>query len=475
LPNLVLIEAAGNQAFIFATNKLKENVGASQLVYSVGEMCEQEASKGRGIQPVLFASGKCLVQATTQSDGRDFVRRATRRLLREAPGLDVAGVVGPDPGTTAHSAQRALNEVHALLASQHTQRPGPEVRFAMLPFSRPCDTSGLPAEIVEEGEAQSAVSTAKRKAAEAWWKRVQSMLPEERFTRNLNELERQLSEDLNWVAVIHADGDGIGRTFLQFGEYLREVGQDAHDAHSYLQAYGRFSRTLTDVGWHAFRRAAKAVPRTEKGTRPLVPLVLGGDDLTVLCDAGTAFPLTLSYLRNFEALTREELGAGFTASAGVAFVKPHFPFHSAYDLGEELLRSAKLVQGESSLDFHVVYDASLGSIEEARRRLRLGGLRLYGGPYALRADPRTVHDLASRVQALRLPAAKGGVPRTKVHWLLEGLFAGQKEADRRFAYLGNRYPVLQIVEESAGSPCADGGTAFLDALSASEFWDGTDP
>src|SRR5207248_5808634 len=74
------------------------------------------------------------------------------------------------------------------------------------------------------------------------------------------------------------------------------------------------------------------------------------------------------------------VGPFLTACAGVAIVKPHFPFALAYDLAEELLRSAKSVKHRlspaaqggpkrmpaSALDFHVLYDAGRTRLDTLR-------------------------------------------------------------------------------------------------------------
>ena len=39
--------------------------------------------------------------------------------------------------------------------------------------------------------------------------------------------------------------------------------------------------------------------------------------------------------------------------SGVAFVKPHYPFHAAYELAADLADSARPAEGYSAIDFHV--------------------------------------------------------------------------------------------------------------------------
>ena len=116
---------------------------------------------------------------------------------------------------------------------------------------------------------------------------------------------------------------------------------------------------------------------------PVVPVLVGGDDLTVYVEGQFAIPFAESYVRHYEQLTGEDellrrlaVIAGskkagpLTASAGVAIVGRNFPFHIAYDLAEGLVsRGKKLGKKKdeapcSAIDFHVLRDATVLNPEE---------------------------------------------------------------------------------------------------------------
>lgn len=111
---------------------------------------------------------------------------------------------------------------------------------------------------------------------------------------------------------------------------------------------------------------------------PIVPVLVGGDDVTVYTDGRYAIPFAEAYIRHYEELTEKDellkqlaVVAGakeagpLTASAGVAIVGRNFPFHIAYDLAEELVsRGKKLGKKKdtvpcSTINFHVLRDATV--------------------------------------------------------------------------------------------------------------------
>ena len=69
---VTLIEPISNQAFVFASNKLREAVGASNLIYCVGEKAREFAGNS---ERVLTTSGKAILLTDNLEQGKDIVRK----------------------------------------------------------------------------------------------------------------------------------------------------------------------------------------------------------------------------------------------------------------------------------------------------------------------------------------------------------------------------------------------------------------
>jgi len=552
-PALVRIETSGNQAYIFASNRLRQNVGASELVLRscsqwVLEAVKEKATgrrlwapsvedrtrrlRDRALNPHLGAGGNRVEVVTATSGsaclltqdlqlGRCLVEAVTRRALREAPGLAVAGAVVEMRDRQGF--QDAFQNANTELGRVRSRLPAPEARFRQLPIVERCRTTGLPAASydvpfgTEPPEPLSAVARAKLAASRLTLSRLRAeswIEHRDRLARSLAELERGLEQaEERWLAVIHIDGNGLGALLGRLGQ--AQLGRDRVEAVRWV------STGLERVAVRAFDRALRAAVAAwerehEKGSEFLVvPLVVGGDDLTVVCEGSLAMAFTIAYLRGFEAKSEEELGEllqavevpRLTASAGVALIKPHYPFHAAYELAEQLAESAKLVKhhapGRSALDVHLHLDTTDADLDRIRRRRRSHGpapVALWGGPYVL--GPTTGDDLAAMhpleqlgrvVRVLRQREdGRPLVSSSLAHRLRAALAEGRGRADAELGRARRAQPNASLWPEllAAGDgrslvralpePTDKAGpeaepayaTALLDALDLAGLWDG---
>jgi len=611
--NIVLIETSANQRYIFATNKLRENVGASELTYRVGTRFVLEAvatetkqtkqtiyedddldgrkmrasllnpslnppiENGNPVEVITATSGKALLLINDRSTGEKIVRAVTKRALREMPGLTVHGAISEgfnsldekdDKGE--FKLHKAISKVHRRLEEIRYQMPNNEQRFLRLPFVAPCKTSGLPAKtVIKEGNDNtliSALSETKRKNFDTGQQRLEAVIhavnDSIRLIRSVDELERRFKE-LSWVAVIHADGNGLGEIFLNFDKHTG-LKDGKCSPREYIKKYRKFSLALDVCTINAAGHALKTLQRRFRNENennvgkaiPVVPLILGGDDLTVLCDGQYALKFVYEFLRQFESETEKikeydylkkdsegnpllvdgktvfETLTGIVPEianiafgvprlgicAGVEIVKPHFPFHQAYELAEQLLRSAKDVKrrikskskGEqypcSALDYHILYDSTASRLEEIRDRMKSDNQAtwLYARPYVVSdfsdatldseiIEPnwcrkRRWSELENRVAAMMAKDNdnKRKLPNSQLHTLREALYLGKAETDARLNLIRHRYkekelekgfdvllfnkgkekPTLFFAEEDDGKK---GATHFLDALDIVEF------
>ena len=487
-----LIETGANQAYIFGTNRLRHVVGASYLVNQVGTVWVREAisSAGARASVALAISGKALLLVDDPAVGQTVIGEVSLRALRRAPGLEVTGVVGPafDPalawrpvppeslpdtgGRRPFTHVEALEQTYAMLEEARRQRPSPLLRDPVLPWFEVCRDSGYPAAGVERHADGGYAAASVLAKSDFRWRardRMRDLVAgqPEVVPADLDDLRHD-----GWVAVIHADGNGVGRVFLRFPEcVLRADGTPDLSLDRHTDMLGRFTGELETATEAALGVAVRDATAGGDAKGTILPVVVGGDDLTVVCHARLALPLARAFSLAFEEQTAAQptvnaiTGGGLTAAAGIAYVKPHHPFSAAYGLAEELTASAKQVgrsagadgREMSSLDFHVTFESTLTDLAELRARLESDGLARYGGPYVITSEdsPPVARDIAELDRAMRTVS---GLSASMAHYLREGLAAGREEYDgrvRRVAWSADLPPQVRRddVEDlaSAGS------------------------
>ena len=211
---------------------------------------------------------------------------------------------------------------------------------------------------------------------------------------------------LSSVGVVHVDGNGVGAIMRDLGEAFKKTnntldkltkapyprkpnpcGKKPPRICLHNKKPPRFQWFVMEVNYRldgvvkaAVAAAWKDIEDYTLGRQapPVVPVLVGGDDLTVYVEGKFAVPFAEAYIRHYEELTEKdellkqlaviagaETPGPLTASAGVAIVGRNFPFHIAYDLAEGLVsRGKKLGKKKrevpcSTIDFHILRDATV--------------------------------------------------------------------------------------------------------------------
>lgn len=557
---LVLIETSGNQSFIFSTNKLRENVGASEATYRACSQWVLEAVESithtslwnddsdvltanllntelnlpieddteHLIEVIVAASGKAMLLTRKLSDAKKIIEKVTLKALKEAPGLDVCGAIEKFTWNGNDKLSEVSRQLHKKFEVVRSLRPSPDLRFLRLPIVEDCRTSGLPAATLEPDPDQRLIPRSTSSSRKREWseKALNDRLPKLlkstsfKFAKSSDKILDEESET-TWLAVIHADGNGLGQIFINLEQH---IDGDHNDDRNYIQQFRAFSLALDSCTRKAFIQALEVFPSAKRTPVPLVPLVLGGDDLTVVCDAMYALAFTQAFLTAFEQETQNssvirsiaanafEIEPGqLSACAGIAIVKPHFPFSTAYQLAEELAKSAKVVKDVvkkedqvipcSAIDFHVLYDTRGTRLEAIREKLTFEAEKthLYNRPCVVSAVDRVMQmageqknlrkwltshhwsELEKRVTALLKKDEDGRrlLPNSQMHNLREGLFMGREGADAQYRLIRKRYAshinLIAATDNSESLFWQDGiaehyVTGLLDAMDAAAFW-----
>jgi hypothetical protein len=282
------------------------------------------------------------------------------------------------------------------------------------------------------------------------------------------------------------DGNDMGLQFLEHDKLRQRKSWPEEKTEAWL---ARMSEELGECTYQAFLAAlaaaigawAKAtvekgleqfcVQGTDRLVLPFRPLILGGDDLVLLCHSSYAMDF-VSYLSKEFAERSEQAAVAseikplwpatddrLTISAGILYCNVSFPLHMAIPYAESLLNSAKgefrrnqTEAGESAreptpaaIDWDVITDTLVDTPSARRNRdLRFSDEEQDGLEVVLTRRPYLLSDSGDRSLAslLRLCKELGSLPKSVRARILPALQQPWSERLRFVASIAKRHEVL---------------------------------
>ncbi|MBX3185135.1 MAG: hypothetical protein KIT72_00035 [Polyangiaceae bacterium] len=480
----VHIEFQRVQTWLFAVPRLRAIVGANALLGKTLRVAMPELARQTGRGWAVAPGTEKYPAADTNDPLKDH----------DDPSADAKdGIVSRDGGHFEAQFECGA-EVFVDAAGQLLRTSLPGLRFRVsidgeprtksqvhlsteLPVLAPCEWTGrgLASAVVEQGDERPGVSLdvaqrheAARRTEDGTAVDVASLLSAKTKLRKLDRAQ-ELKELVGngYLALIHADGNGVGSG----------LGKDKTD--SERATFFHKNRVLLR---RAVQQAIDAhCPDT--GRAPLIPLMLGGDDLLLVARAEIALPFVVTLCAELEALQANSSGFKLTLGIGVVFAKHTIPIHRLHEVAEQLAASAKrrfrgLTEGEakrSVVDWAVFSTAWVDDPEEVRRRDWLRGSSI-----ELRVLSQRPVDVLGETQVESLQGLVRGAqqlaraPRSQLRYLVDQLPRGHALSELAFAELPQeaKGPLAEAGVREPWRRTANNGpwlTALLDLVEIAEI------
>ncbi len=388
MKTLVLWEISKKQDYIFKSNKLKENKGASTIIENITEELPYKVNENYRKNLVYNGGGSSLYRFNNRDEAEDFIKNVSSTILKLYPGIEVFMVV-EEYNEEKTKIIDAIGNAYRKLAQKKSRRKtsGMQISFGI---ERRCESTGLPASYIdfEDGEKKyiSREVKIKKDNSEKSSEKFDKLIPNNKDVKEFADL---VKGNKKYMAVIHIDGNKMGKKFNELKEYFvynddnyKEVNEE------YIKALKSFSNEIKHAYEDAFKYMAEIVAKNEnkldkhtnikEGKTPIIPIIIAGDDITFVTNGKIGIEcarLFIEYLNKKEIKIYKDNTVKLNACAGVALVRSTYPFMKAYELAEDLCGNAKRTIAKdykdndkdfSLIDWHLEQGDLIGNIKEIR-------------------------------------------------------------------------------------------------------------
>lgn len=476
---LTVLEVSKKQSYIFKSNRLRENIGASEIIAYVTEKLPNELCDEYNGKHISSGGGSSIYFFKNKEDGKSFLKDYSLRVLKEFPSLEFfLASVEYDPEKDI-----IIDKTKELFEKLEKKKAKRDMYSHIIDFgiSKKCSSTRLAAVYKEElsgnyysGEAKSKIDMFNKKEKSS-----------NQFALNIKDLGVSKNEK-SYIAITHIDGNRMGKRISILREsfrsrYTHENIKEINE--EYIKTLNQFSIDIDRAFKTAFNKMVEVVEKKreflknegmelESSVIPIRKVVLAGDDVCYITDARIALECAGIFLRELEK--HSVMGEKITACAGIAIVKEKYPFFKTYELSEELCKNAKasIEEGmiESRIDWHIVQGEYNNNLDEIRNTAykAADGKELSMRPLVVSKESDSPNHYSLFKKDIEVIKSRR-LPKGKVKGMLSEMKKGEAHLDI-YIEINHIYNVLGTHRLDAKSGFLNGKCVLFDAIEALDYF-----
>ena len=391
---LDILEVSQKQAFIFASNHLKDNVSNSALIARItsAEYFEEITAGSdlyRTDENIVYAGGGHTVLVFSEREtAKKFNSLVTKKIHEDYPEILMFAKIEEyddsiTPGENLENLVGALERKKALRESVfHQGTFGIEA----------IDTNTLRPIRVEKKEKDDLKDI-----------ETDHYVTPLGFTQvsRFSELGGSKDES-NFIAVVHIDGNGMGARVKQFYDANNKLPWE-----EFKTTIRKFSEGIDKDFKASLKEMNEKVAgallnkkldqlKLKENNFPVRRLISSGDDICFVTEGRIGIECAVAFIEALNKKTNEADKKGYSACAGVAIVHQKFPFYRAYEIAEALCSNAKKYGASispndngscvSAIDWHIEFGELKDSLDEVRSEYKTADKKyLQLRPYIINA------------------------------------------------------------------------------------------
>lgn len=453
---LTILEVSQKQAYIFASNKLRDNITNSAEIawvldsgYFSDKIADTVFSEEENL--VYAGGGHTVLTFATKEQAVEFTKQITLQIHKDYPRIEVfAKTIEYDdtktPGENLKELTKQLERKKSIRRSAFHQGS-----FGI----EKINTNTQEPVAVREDEKANNSELAKEKCMSDAEKEFNEKLSEKLKGYNrVNEFSRLggSKNESNFIAVVHIDGNAMGKRV----ENLYQKNQHA-DWDTYRDIMRKFSESIDRQFKEAYIDMVEVVVKNLEDKKleqldlrqndfPVRKVITAGDDICFVAEGRIGIECARVFIEALGKKENEEDKEGYAACAGVAIVHQKYPFYRAYELAELLCSNAKKYGASlspdgsgkevSAIDWHIEFGEVGDTLEEIRDSyVTADEESLVQRPYIISAPEQIMQKEPERLYAKfrsterKIQRKENAYAKGKIKELRRVLKLGEKETE----------------------------------------------